>query len=188
MLSVMSALRTYQNITLCGFMGTGKSSVGRLAAEVLHFDFLDTDAVIEARAGKPITQIFAEGGEPAFRALEKDIVKELTARKRTLISTGGGLVVNPENMASLKEHSMVICLRASPESIWARVKNQSHRPLLNEPDPLARIRALLAERAPAYRQADALVNTDIRSLREVAQQVIHQYRLARAPGPAASAH
>jgi shikimate kinase len=180
----MSAPQAIRNIALCGFMGTGKSSVGRMVAEQLRFAFLDTDTVIEARAGKPIAQIFGEDGEVAFRDLEKRIVKELALRDRTVIATGGGLVVDPENMASLKEHAYVVCLWASPETIWARVKNQSHRPLLNEPEPLEKIRRLLAERAPFYKQSNVLLNTEIRSLREVAQQVLHQFRVARLAPPA----
>lgn len=157
-------------------MGTGKSSVGQLAAAQLHFTFLDTDHVIEARAGKTISEIFTEQGEPAFRELERKIVGELVVRKRTVIATGGGLPVNPENLASLKTHSLIVCLWASPEKIWERVRNQSHRPLLKETDPLAKIRRLLEERAPYYRQADVLLNTEMRSLKDVAQQVIHQFQ------------
>jgi len=175
----MTAPRSIRNIVLCGFMGTGKSSVGRLVAETLHFAFLDTDTVIEARAGKTISQIFEEQGEAAFRELEKRIVKELALRDRTVISTGGGLVVDPENMASLRSHALVVCLWASPETIWSRVKNQSNRPLLNEADPLERIKTLLNERAPCYKQADVLLSTELRSAREVAQQVLHQFRVAR---------
>ena len=160
-------------------MGTGKSAVGRLVAETLHFAFLDTDTVIEARAGRNISQIFEDEGEPAFRVLEKRIVKELSLRDRTVISTGGGLVVDPENLASLKSHALVVCLWASPETIWSRVKNQSHRPLLNDPDPLAQIRRLLSERAPCYKQSDVLLNTELRSPREVAQQVLHHFRVQR---------
>ena len=175
----MTALRSYRNIVLCGFMGTGKSTVGRMVAEQLRFAFLDTDTVIEARAGKNIAQIFADQGEPAFRELENKIVKELALRERTVVSTGGGLVVNPDNLASLRQHALVVCLWASPEGIFARVKNQNHRPLLDGPEPLEKIRRLLEERKPAYKQADVLLNTEIRSVREVAQQVVHQFRVAR---------
>jgi shikimate kinase len=181
---VMTAPHSIRNIALCGFMGTGKSAVGRLVAEQLHFAFLDTDTVIEARAGKPIAQIFAEQGEAGFRELEKRIVKELALRDRTVIATGGGLVVSPENMASLKQHAYVVCLWASAETIYSRVKNQTHRPLLKDPDPLEKIRRLLAERAPFYKQANVLLTTDIRSQREVAQQVLHQFRVARVAPPA----
>ena len=176
----MSTQRQIQNIALIGFMGTGKSSVGQIVAAQLHFTFLDTDHVIEARTGKTIAEIFAQDGEPAFRALEKKLAGELVGRKKTVISTGGGLPANPDNLASLKEHSLVVCLWASPEKIWERVRSQTHRPLLNEPDPLAKIRSLLAEREPCYRQADVLLNTELRALKDVAQQVIHQYHLAHA--------
>ena len=145
-------------------MGSGKSSVGRLAADVLHFTFLDTDHVIEARAGKSVSDIFAQDGEPAFRQWEQRIVEELTRRDKTVIATGGGLPADPANLASLKTHALVVCLWASPETIWERVRSHDHRPLLNEPDPLAKIRELLAAREPHYRQADVLVNTEMRSL------------------------
>lgn len=170
--------RHIQNLALIGFMGTGKSSVGRLVAEQLHFGFLDTDELIEARVGKPIPQIFAEEGEAAFRRRESEIVAELAEKSRYVFSTGGGLPINPANFASLKAHALVVGLWASPEKIHERVRNQDHRPLLQDPDPLARIRALLAVREPFYRQADVLVNTELRSVREVAHHVVHQFRLA----------
>jgi shikimate kinase len=179
----MTAPRNIRNIALCGFMGTGKSSVGRLVAEQLHFAFLDTDTVVEARAGKKVSQIFMEDGETTFRNLERKVVKELAMRDRTVIATGGGLVVDPQNMADLKQHALVVCLWALPEAIYARVKNQNHRPLLQDPEPLEKIRSLLQERTPFYKQADVLLNTEIRSPREVAQQVLHQFRIART-GPA----
>lgn len=161
-------------------MGSGKSSVGRLAAQLLHFTFLDTDQVIEARAGKSIGEIFQQNGEPVFRDLERRIVEELTHRTRTVIATGGGLPANEANLASLKTHSLVVCLWASPETLYERVRAHTHRPLLNEPDPLAKIRELLAAREPYYRQADVLVSTELRPLREVAMQVIHQFHMAQA--------
>jgi shikimate kinase len=175
----MTGTRSIHNLALIGFMGSGKSSVGRLAADVLHFTFLDTDHVIEARAGKSISDIFAQDGEPAFRAWEERIVEELTRRDKTVIATGGGLPANPANLASLKTHALVVCLWASPESIWERVHGHNHRPLLNEPEPLAKIRELLAAREPCYRQADVLVSSEMRSLREVAQHVVHQFHMAQ---------
>ncbi len=174
-------MRQIHNIALIGFMGTGKSSVGQLVAAQLHFTFLDTDHVLEARAGKTISEIFTEQGEPAFRELERKIVGELASRKKTVISTGGGLPANPDNLASLKTHSLTVCLWASPEKIWDRVRTQTHRPLLNDPDPLGKIRKLLEVRGPFYRQADVLLNTEMRSLKDVAQQVIHQFQMAQRP-------
>jgi shikimate kinase len=178
------AQRHIENIALIGFMGTGKSSVGRLVATSLHFEFIDTDELIEERAGRTISEIFEQAGEAAFRQIEKQVVAELARAKRTVISSGGGLAANADNLASLKQHALVVCLWASPEAIWERVRHQSHRPLLADPDPLARIRALLLAREPYYRQADVLVNTEMRSVKEVAHHVLHQFHAAR-PRPAA---
>jgi shikimate kinase len=172
--------RQMHNIALIGFMGTGKSSVGRLLAESLRFDFLDTDILIETRAGKFIAEIFAAEGEAAFREHERQVVTELAERRRTVISTGGGLAANDENLASLKTHAFVVCLWASPQKIWERVRHQTHRPLLQEADPLAKIRQLLDAREAHYKQADVLLNTERRSLKEVAAQVLLQFRAARA--------
>lgn len=177
----VTAVRNIQNIALIGFMGTGKSTVGRLVAEQLKFDFLDTDALIEHRSGRKITEIFAQNGEPAFRQLEAQLVSELAARTHTIISTGGGLPTNPTNLDNLKSHSLLVCLWASPERIFERVREQSHRPLLHDPDPLGKIRTLLAAREKFYKRADVLINSDLRSAREVAQQVINQFRLATSP-------
>jgi shikimate kinase len=165
------------NIALIGFMGTGKTSVGRLVAEQLHFEYLDTDEVIQVSTGRSITEIFTKDGEPAFRALEEKVVEELASRAKTVIATGGGLPVNPNNLTSLKMHALVVSLWSSPEKIWERVRHQSHRPLLHDENPQAKIRELLAIREPFYKQADVLLNTDLRSLREVAQQVVYQFQL-----------
>lgn len=165
------------NIALIGFMGTGKTSVGRLVAEQLHFNYFDTDEMIQSATGKTIAEIFSTCGEPAFRALEEKTVQELASKTQTIISAGGGLPVAPQNLASLKTHSLVVCLWASPAKIWERVKTQTHRPLLQDSDPQKKIQELLAAREPFYKQADILLNTECRSLREVAQQVIHQFRL-----------
>jgi shikimate kinase len=176
----VDSTRQIRNLSLIGFMGAGKSSVGRIVADTLHFTYLDTDDVIEARAGISVREIFDKHGEEIFREWEKRIVEELSHRSKTVIATGGGLPANEANFVSLQSHSLVICLWASPEKIFQRVQTQSHRPLLNHPDPLATIRELLAARAPFYRRADVLVNTDFRSPREVALQVLHQFHAAQA--------
>jgi shikimate kinase len=178
----MQPPRHIVNLALIGFMGTGKTSVGRLLAENLHFGFLDTDELIQSRAGRSITDIFATDGEPAFRAMERDAVMELAGREHLVISTGGGLPTNPENLAALKQHALVVCLWSSPEKIWERVRHQSHRPLLHDPDPQKKIRELLAARKPFYKQADVLINTGLRSIREVVQQIEIQFKLATRQG------
>ncbi|MGO8766422.1 MAG: shikimate kinase [Limisphaerales bacterium] len=173
----MHSNRRIVNIALIGFMGTGKTSVGRLVADQLHFHYADTDELIQAATGRTIAEIFSREGEPAFRALEEKTVAELAGKTKMVISAGGGLPINPANLASLKNHALIVCLWASPEKIWERVKNQTHRPLLHDPDPRKKIRDLLAAREPFYKQADVLLNTELRSLREVAAQVVHQFRL-----------
>lgn len=160
-------------------MGTGKSSVARLLCEYLQFEFLDTDELIESLTGKSIAEIFSQNSEQAFRDLERKVVQDLAARRNLVIATGGGLIVNPDNLASLKTHALVVCLWASPDVIWERVRLQTHRPLLQTPDPVARIHQLLEERKPAYQQADVMVLTDHRPPKEVVQQVLFQFHLAR---------
>src|SRR5258705_3546800 len=129
----MSGPRAIQNIALIGFMGTGKSSVGRHLSTHLHFRFVDTDELIEARTGRSITEGFAQGGEEVFRGIERQVVAELAKARRTVISTGGGVAANPENLASLKTPSLVVCLCASPAIILDLVHNQTHRHLLQRP-------------------------------------------------------
>jgi len=175
--------RAIHNLALVGFMGTGKSSVGRLAADHLRFDFIDTDDWIEKHTGKTIADIFAQSGEIAFRQLEEETARSLTPRRNLVISAGGGFIANPQNLASLKTHALVVCLWASPETIWERVRAQPHRPLLQTADPLGKIRELLQQRSAAYHQADVLIHTGFRSPKEVALQVLHQFRLAQRDSP-----
>ncbi|HVR36701.1 MAG TPA: shikimate kinase [Methylomirabilota bacterium] len=175
----MSRQRRIVNLALIGFMGSGKSSVGRLVAESLGFEFVDTDSLIEASTGRTISDLFAQNGENAFRELETRVVGELAARHHTVISTGGGLAARQENLDNLKQHALVVCLWASPEKIWERVRHQTHRPLLQDANPLARIRELLEQRESVYKLADVLVNTEMRPLKEVAQQVVHHFNSVR---------
>ena len=168
--------RHFENIALVGFMGTGKSTVGQIAASMLGFRFVDTDEMIEGMAQKRIADIFTSEGEVRFREYEREVVTQLNGMHHAVISTGGGLVTNPENLASLKQHALVVCLWCSAEAIFKRVGHQSHRPLLRVENPLERIRTLLAERAPAYRQADVLLSSEFRKPREVATHVVHQFR------------
>jgi shikimate kinase len=183
-LRLVHSNRRIENLAIIGFMGTGKTSVAHAAASLLHFQMVDTDFLIEKQSGRRISEIFASDGEPRFRQYEREIVAQLAHATQTVISTGGGLAADPENLASLKSHALVVCLWASPNSIWERVKHQTHRPLLNTPDPVQAIRQLLTQRAPFYRQADVLINTETRSIKEVSFQVVHHFRLARKNHPA----
>jgi shikimate kinase len=171
--------RQIENITLIGFMGAGKTSVGHSLAALLEFRFVDTDDLVERKARKRIADIFQQDGEERFRQFEREVVATLAHCERTVIATGGGLPVNLENLLSLKVHSLVVWLWASPETIWQRVSHQSHRPLLRDPNPMEKIRRLLDEREPFYREADVLVSTELRSVRDVALHVAQQFRLSR---------
>lgn len=170
--------RAIQNLALIGFMGTGKSTVGRIVAIQLGFSFLDTDHAIESQCGISVRCLFEKYGEAVFRERERQLVNDLEMMRSTVIATGGGLPAQPGNLASLKKHAFVVCLCASPEAIYERVRAHSHRPLLNNPDPLGKIRELLAAREPFYRQADVLMNSEFRTAREVALQIVHHYRSA----------
>ena len=175
----MQPPRQYHNIALVGFMGVGKSTVGQILASLLDFEFIDTDRVIETREGRRISEIFAKEGEGHFRDLETRLIREYETRQGLVLSTGGGLVVRPENLASLRTHSLVVCLWASPAVIHDRVRHQGHRPLLATPDPQARIAELLEQRKPAYQQADILVGVDFRSPQETAQYIAGSFRRVR---------
>ena len=157
-------------------MGAGKTTVGRILAERLRFEFCDTDTLIEERVGLSVSEIFARHGEPHFRDLERWVVGELTTRQQAVIATGGGLGANAEHLASLKSHALVCYLCASAERLFERVRYATHRPLLRDPDPLGRLRALLAARESVYRQADVLASTDWRQPMETAHYLAAQFR------------
>lgn len=167
----------HRNVALVGFMGTGKTTVGSILAQLLHFEFIDTDKVIEQRQGRRIADIFATEGEPFFRKLESDLCTELGQLSNKVIATGGGLAVNPDNLASLRRHALIVCLWATPETIFQRVRHQQHRPLLHAPDPLQTIRDLLASRTPAYKKADLILGVDFRSPLETARHIATSFRL-----------
>lgn len=163
-------------------MGTGKSTIGRIAAQILKFQFLDTDQAIEAHCGMSVRTMFETQGEAAFRQAERELLTELAKLSGTVIATGGGLPAQEGNLAALKTHALVVCLWAGPEAIYERVRAHTHRPLLNNPNPLAKIQELLAAREPFYKQADVLVSTELRSPREVAMHVAHQFQDAASAG------
>ena len=161
-----------RNIILTGFMGTGKSTIGRQLAKKLGYEFIDTDKVIEARAGKTVTQIFQEDGEEEFRRREAELVQELAERQKLVIATGGGLVMNAQNVAALQRSGRILCLTASPETILSRISRQpGSRPLLKDPYPLQRIRALLAERAATYQQFHQISTMEI-GQKELVQKLL----------------
>jgi len=165
------------NIILTGFMGTGKTSVGRRLAAYLGYAFIDTDDRIEARSGKPVTDIFRQDGEEAFRDMEAAIARELAERQGIVIATGGRLMLNPVNAALLGRHARVFCLTATAEEILARVSEdrRRHRPLLDTPNPLLRIEELLHQRRQGYRRFPQVATTG-KTAQEVTQALIEILR------------
>ncbi len=164
-------------IVLMGFMGTGKSEVGRRLAQRLGRSFVDTDHLVEDRAGKRVAAIFAEDGEAVFRGFERDAVTDAAGRNRVVIAVGGGAVLDPENVRQLREAGILVHLTARPEVIVGRVGDARSRPLLRE-DPRGTVARLLAERGPAYAAAaDITVDTSERTADEVVGEI--QSALAR---------
>ena len=160
------------NIILTGFMGTGKTTLGRLLAKRIGYEFVDTDALIEAQTGQTITELFQTQGEAVFRKLESKLVEELAQKEGLVIATGGGLVLNPKNVAALRKTGQIICLTASPEEILSRISNQKGiRPLLQEKNPQAKIIELLQQRAAVYQQFSQL-STSKQTLEQLIDKIL----------------
>jgi len=160
------------NIILIGFMGTGKSVVGRKLAERLSMGYLGTDELIEEREKRKIFQIFQERGEEYFRKVESRVIKEVCLRDNCVIATGGGVVLKEENMKALKKNGLIICLSANPETIWQRTASDERRPLLKCQNPKERIRNLLKVRKPYYQKADFIIDTSSLTDEEVVEEIM----------------
>ncbi len=161
-----------KNIVLLGFMGTGKSVVGRRLAADIHYRFVDTDFLIESRAHQRIAWIIRDKGEAHFRQIESLVVREVACRSRCVISTGGGTVLDPKNIEALQRNGILVALQARPEVILKRVRrHEGTRPLLDGPDPLSRIYALLKEREPQYRRASLILDTSDMPVKEVIRKI-----------------
>lgn len=161
-----------KNIYLVGFMGVGKTAVGKILAKRLKLQFIEMDEVIEKEENKPITEIFATKGEPYFRKLESNLLKKISEESNNVVSCGGGLICNEENLKLLKKSGMVFNLAASAEAIYERTKKYSHRPLLNVDNPLAKIDELIRKRNEYYKKAHHTIDTTKISPDEVADKII----------------
>jgi shikimate kinase len=164
------------NLYLVGFMGTGKSTVGRAVAHKLGFTLVDSDFEIERLQGRTISDIFAQEGEPAFRALERQFIDSGHPAERTVVACGGGLVIQPGMLEILKEKGVVVCLHASIETILERTARHRTRPLLAVEDPEERVRTLYAQREPIYNRCGTVILTDARPLHDIAAHVVRAWR------------
>ena len=155
-----------------GFMGTGKTAVGKELARFKKWQFMDLDDLIELREKRTITDIFTQEGEPYFRRIEKRALKEVAKEKKFVVACGGGIVIDKDNISIMKEIGMIICLTASAQVILERTSAYTHRPLLNVCQPKKQIELLLEIRAPYYALADKTIDTSKRSIKEVVDKIL----------------
>jgi shikimate kinase len=166
------------SIALIGFMGTGKTAVGKVLAARLGREFIELDGMIEKKAGKTIPEIFQQDGEIRFRELEIEVAKEVAGRKNVIIACGGGIVLNKINIDRLRKECVIICLTASPRIILARTSDdKDERPLLSVSDRASQIKELLGYRQPFYeRAADIEIDTSQLNADSVAEQIMEKLR------------
>lgn len=170
------------NIVLIGFMGTGKTTIGKELARCLKKPFFDSDQEIEEMMGMSISEIFAKFGEPFFRSKENIIVKKLAEYEDCIIATGGGVVLNPANIKLLKEKGIIVCLTAQPAVIYERVKNDTNLPLLQNGDMYQAILRLMKQREGLYHCADVYIDTSDGDYDRVVEQIALYYKNCRNDG------
>lgn len=160
------------NIVLTGFMGTGKTVVGKLLAEKLSYQYIDTDESIEKDTGLKISEIFKNKGESYFREAESKVIILVSMLDKAVIATGGGVPLNKDNMKELEKTGKIVCLRAKPETIYERLKGDSTRPLLKKPDPMLEIKELLQSREKYYKRCWLVIDTDTLKPEEITEKLI----------------
>ena len=162
--------KEFKNVILTGMMGSGKTTVGKELATVLNYDFIDLDEVIENKYGK-ITDIFSQKGEKYFREIETQELKNFENQSNFVLSTGGGVILKDENIKILKDLGQVFYLSAKSETIYNRIKNQRHRPLLNTQNPKNTIEEILSKRLEKYEKSGKKIITDNKNAKEIAGEI-----------------
>ncbi len=163
-----------KNIILTGFMGTGKTAVGKELSRLLEMKLIDVDTEVEKIRKMNINEIFKQFGEQRFREIETGMIKTVSGNKNVVISTGGGAVLKQENMDTLRENGIIICLTATPETILQRTSNNSDRPLLQVENPFEKIKGLLDFRKPYYEKADIIIDTEDKNPLQIAEEIIEK--------------
>lgn len=169
------------NIVLFGFMASGKSTIAKILSKKLKMEFVEMDDLIEQETGITISKIFTEKGEQYFRTMEREVVKGLASRDNIIISTGGGVVLNKDNLDDFKKNGVTISLMVSPEIVLKRTVDTNHRPLLDVGDKLKEITNLLNKRKEHYEQADYIIDTDDLSPEEAAHKIMKNLKEHRTP-------
>jgi shikimate kinase len=167
-----------KNIVLTGFMGSGKTAVGKELAHILGMKLIDVDTEIEKSEQITINEIFSQFGEPRFREIETAMIRKIAAGKNLIISTGGGAVLKQENMDTLHENGVIVCLMASPETILTRTSTSDDRPLLKVENPLEKINQLLTFRKSFYEMADIMIDTENKTPLQIAEEIIGKIKLS----------
>ncbi|MEW5758601.1 MAG: shikimate kinase [Candidatus Omnitrophota bacterium] len=166
-----------KNIYLVGFMGTGKTAVAKMLSHKLSRPYLDLDEEIVKKEGCSINEIFEKGGETFFRKIEKQLVLEISEKNNLVVSCGGGVLLDKENVQTLKKSGIVICLNAPAEEIYERIKDDKSRPLLKVPNPLEKIKELLHIRKPYYELADHAVDTTGLSVEDITGKILQLFKV-----------
>ena len=166
-----------KNIVLTGFMGTGKTAVGKKLSRLLNMELVDVDTEIEKSQKMTVKEIFKNFGEPRFREIETEMIKKLSGKENIIISTGGGAVLKQENMDILREKGIIVCLMAKPETILSRTSHNSNRPLLHVEDPFGKINELLNFRKPFYERADIMIDTEGKTPILIAEEIIEKIKV-----------
>lgn len=159
-------------IVLAGFMGTGKTAVGQAMARTLHYSFFDSDREIEAREGRSVQKIFESEGEPFFRKLEKETIARLSRNPKTVLSVGGGAILDPDTFGLLIQEGKVVLLTATVDEIAKRLGNENERPLLAGGNRKKKIQKLLKDRATVYERIPFQVDTTGLAIDEVVQEIL----------------
>lgn len=168
-----------KNLVLTGFMGTGKTAVGRELSRMLDMKIANIDTEIELSQKMTINEIFKNYGEEYFRNIETGLIKKFSERENIIISTGGGAVLREENMELLRKNGVIFCLNASPATIFERTGRSGDRPLLNVDDPMAKIKELLDFRRPYYEKAGVTIETDGKTPLQIAEEIRELFRCGR---------
>jgi shikimate kinase len=170
-----------KNIYLVGFMGTGKTAVGKELARKKQWQFVDLDELIELKEKRVIADIFAKEGEPYFRKIEQETLKQVAREKKFVVACGGGIVINPYNIKIMKDTGIIICLTARPDAILNRTQGFTHRPLLNVANPKKQIELLMKLRAPYYAEADKTIDTSKLSVEQVVKKILEVTGKVKSP-------